>query len=721
MTTSPALSRRGMLAASAAASLFLTARPSAASIGGVTFVRDAAALAGNPVYAPWPGPNGGVPPWDKVKVEHLKPALVQAMKDQLANIDRITANRAAPTFDNTVAAYEASGRALERAGTIYGVLSSSLSTPEFRAAQPELEALFAAHANAINQNAALYARIKAVEATRETSNLTPEQQRVVWLHRTDFIRGGAELSPAARIRVGEISQELSQKFTAFRRNLLADEETWIVVDDRAALRGLPDAFIDALAMAAEERGLKGRWAVVNTRSSVDPVLTYADDRDLRRRVWTAFIMRGDNGDANDNKALIADILKLRHERAGLLGHPTHAHMRLHNTMAQTPQRAMTLLEQVWRPAVARVHEEVRDMQTLADGQGGGIKIAPWDYRYYQEKVRKARYDLDEGEVKAYLQLDQLRDAMFWAVGRNFGWTVVAADLPVYHPDVTAWQVKDAQGRHIGYFYFDPFARSGKRSGAWMNQIRSQERFAGAVTPVVSNNENFVKPAPGRPALISWDDATTLFHEFGHGMHGLASDVVYPSVSGTNVPGDFLEFPSQMWELWLSDRQILGRFALHHETGRPMPTELMDKVERARHFNQGFATVEFLASAIVDMRYHLAETPPSDPAAFEKAVLAEIGLPDELVMRHRSPQFGHIFASDSYSAGYYAYLWADTLVADAGERFATAPGGFFDPELSRRYYDIALKVGNSRDPAETYRMLMGRDADPAALLRKRGFA
>src|SRR5690606_20366495 len=322
--------------------------------------------------------------------------------------------------------------------------------------------------------------------------------------------------------------------TAFRRNLLADEETWIVVDDRAALRGLPDAFIDALAMAAEERGLKGRWAIVNTRSSVDPVLTYADDRELRRRVWTAFVMRGDNGDAHDNKALIAEILKLRHERAGLLGHPTHAHMRLHNTMAQTPERAMTLLEQVWRPAVARVHEEVRDMQALADSQGAGIKIAPWDYRYYQEKVRKARYDLDEGEVKAYLQLDKLREAMFWAAGRNFGWTIVAADLPVYHPDVTAWQVKDAQGRHIGYFYFDPFARSGKRSGAWMNQIRSQERFAGAVTPVVSNNENCVKPAPGRSALLSWDDATTLFHECGHGMHRLASDVVSPAVSGADV-------------------------------------------------------------------------------------------------------------------------------------------------------------------------------------------
>lgn len=678
-------------------------------------------MSANPAYALWTGPDGGAPAWDQVRVEHFKPALTQAMQEQLANVAVITSNPAKPDFDNTIAAFEASGRALERAASLFYVFGSSLSSPEHRDIQPELNALLATHNTALYQDAALYQRIRAVEEAKDQMDLTSEQKRVVWLLRQSFIENGAELTPEQSAKVGALTQALSEHFTRFSRNLLADEETWIAVSDRHRLAGLPDGFIDALASAALERGVEGHWAIVNTRSIVETVLTYAQDRALRQEVWSAFTLRGDNNNANDNKALITEILRLRHERAQVLGHATHAHYRLHNTMAQTPERAMALMKTVWEPARQRVLEEVRDMQALADSEGANLKIAPWDYRFYQEKVRQLRYDLDANEVKAYLQLDHLRDAMFWAVGRTFGWQISQATLPVYHPDMTSWQVKDAQGSHVGYFYLDPFARTGKRSGAWMNQIRSQGSFDGAVPPIVTNTENFVKPAPGQIALLSWDDATTLFHEFGHAMHGLASKVTYPSVSGTNVPGDFVEYPSQLWELWLRDRELLSRFALHYQTGKPMPEALIDKIDRARHFNQGFATAEFLASAIVDMAYHLAETPPSDPVAFEKAILDEIGLPDELVMRHRSSQFAHIFSSDHYSAGYYAYLWADTLVADTGEAFATAPGGFYDQDMARRYYEIALSAGNSRDPAESYRMLMGRDADPQALLRQRGFA
>jgi len=721
-------SRRALLtgcaagAALAALPQFANATSGTEVFDGVTRVADASALADNPAYAAWTGPYGGVPAWDRVRVGHLKPALLQAMADQRENVRRIAANPAAPTFANTIAAFEASGRALERAAAIYQVLGSSVSTPELRALEAELDGRLAAHTNAINQDADLYRRIKAVHEAADAHGLTPEQKRLAWLHHSAFVRAGAELDPRKRARVAQINETLAVRFSAFSQNLLADEETWITVRDRRELEGLPPSTIAAMAALAAERGLDGGWVVVNTRSSVDPVLTYAADRDLRRRVWTAFVNRGDNGGPHDNKALITEILALRHERARLLGFESHAHWRLQDTMAGSPGNAMALLERVWAPAVARVHEEVADMQALADAAGDGISIEPWDYRFYQEKVRKARYDLDQNEVKPYLQLDRLREGMFWAAGRNFGWRFEEVrNAPVWHRDVAVYRVSNADGSHRGLFYFDPFARSGKRSGAWMNQIRSQERFAGRIDPLVSNNENFVRAAPGEPVLISWDDATTLFHEFGHAMHGLASNVQYPALSGTSVPGDFLEFPSQMWELWLRTPEILSRFAVHVDTGAPIPADLVRKMENARHFNQGFATVEFVASALMDMRYHLAGPGPIDPESFERETLAQLGMPKALVMRHRSPQFAHIFSSDAYSAGYYSYLWADTLVADAGEAFASAPGGFYDPELSRRYFDVALTVGNTRDPAETYRAFMGRDPDPSALLRARGFA
>ncbi len=434
-----------------------------------------------------------------------------------------------------------------------------------------------------------------------------------------------------------------------------------------------------------------------------------------------FVNRGDNGDEHDNNTTITEILQLRAERAKLLGFPTHAHWRLENSMAKTPERAMELMEAVWKPAVARVHEEVRDMQALADKEGAKIKIQPWDYHYYMEKVRKARYDLDQNEVKPYLQLEKLREGIFWVAGElfNFNFTP-ATNVPVAHPDIRVWEVTDkTTKKHIGLWYFDPYARAGKRSGAWMNAYRSQERVNGEVTTIVSNNANFVKGKPGEPLLISWDDATTMFHEFGHALHGLNSNVKYPSLSGTAVARDYVEFPSQLMEHWLSTPEVLNRFAVHYQTGKPIPQTLVDRIKKSSTFNQGFATVEYLAAALVDMKLHLAGDQKIDPDKFERETLTQLGMPDEIVMRHRLPHFMHIFSSDSYSAGYYSYLWSDVLTADAFGAFVEA-GGPYDKKVAERLRKYIFSVGNTIDPAEGYRSFRGRDPKIEALMKKRGF-
>jgi peptidyl-dipeptidase Dcp len=433
-------------------------------------------------------------------------------------------------------------------------------------------------------------------------------------------------------------------------------------------------------------------------------------------------MRGDNGDEHDNNATISQILQLRAERAKLLGYQTHAHWRLENAMAKTPERAMELMMAVWKPAVTRVHEEVSDMQALADKEGAGIKIEPWDYRYYMERVRKAKYDLDQNEVKPYLQLDKLVEAIHWVAGELFNFKFTpATDVPVAHPDIRVWQVSDkTTGKHIGLWYFDPYARKGKRSGAWMNAYRSQERINGEITTIVSNNANFVKGKPGEPLLISWDDATTMFHEFGHALHGLNSDVTYPSLSGTAVARDYVEFPSQLMEHWLATPAVLQKFAVHYQTGKPIPQALVDKINRSKTFNQGFATVEYLAAAILDMKLHLAGDQKIDARAFEKSALAEIGMPHEIVLRHRLPQFMHVFSSDGYSAGYYSYLWADVITADAFGAFTEA-GGPYDKKVADRLRKNIFSIGNTIDPAEAYRNFRGRDPRVEALMKKRGFS
>jgi peptidyl-dipeptidase Dcp len=674
----------------------------------------------NLLLAPWVGPAGGVPPFNQVSVADFKPALEAAMTENLAEIDHITRNPAAPGFGNTIAALERTGHTFNRVSAIYGVWSSTMSTDEFQAVEREMQPKLAAFSDEIYQNVALFARIQAVYGSME--KLTPIEQRLCWFYFNNFVRAGAKLDVPAKLRVAQINERLASLFANFSQNLLADEADHVLyLKSEADLAGLPEPLRAAAHAAAAARGHRGEWAILNTRSSMDPFLTYADRRDLREKVWRTYYSRGDNGDVHDNKKIITEILALRAERAKLLGYPTHAHWRVADSMAKTPEAAMDLMMRVWPAAVAREHEEVADMQAIAEREHAGIKIAGWDYRYYAEKVRKAKYDLEMNEVKPYLQLEKLREGMFWAAGQLYGFTFTqVSGLPVANPDVRVWEVRNAADAHVGFWYFDPYARPGKNSGAWMSEYRGQENLDARIFPIVSNNTNFVKDEGGSPLLISWDDAVTLFHEFGHALHGLNSDVKYPSLAGTNVVRDFVEFPSQLNENWLSTPEVLSRFAVHYQTEKPIPPELVAKIKKASTFNQGFATVEYLASALVDMKLHLAGDRPIDPAEFERTTLASLGMPAEMVMRHRTPQFGHIFSSDAYSAGYYSYLWAEVLDHDAFEAFTEA-GGAYDKTVAKRLHDAIMVVGNSVDPGQAYRNFRGSDPKIDGLLRARGFA
>jgi peptidyl-dipeptidase Dcp len=675
----------------------------------------------NPLLAKWTGPFGGVPPFAKVKVDLFKPAILAGMDEERREIDVIAKNTAAPSFDNTIAAMEDTGRTFDRVMRLYGIWSSTMNDAEFQAVEREMAPKLAAFSDEIKQNEALFKRIEAVYNSPEKAKLTPEQQRLVWRHYTSFVRAGAKLDAAAKKRVAEVNQRLASLFTSFSQNVLADEENYsVVIDKEADLDGLPESVRSAAAAAA--KGMEGNWVITNTRSSVEPFLTYSTRDELREKVWKNFVSRGDNGDARDNKKIISEILKLRAERAKLLGYPTHAHWRLENSMAKTPERAMALMDEVWPAAVARVREEVADMQALAKKAGVKRKFEPWDYRFYAEKVRKAKYDLDENEVKPYLQLEKLREGMFWVAGQLFGFAFTpVTDVQVYHPDVRVWEVKDkTSGKHVGLWYFDPYARKGKKSGAWMNAYRIQERFKGEITTIVSNNSNFVKGKEGEPILISWTDAQTLFHEFGHALHGLSSNVTYPTLAGTQVARDYVEFPSQLLEHWLSTPELLEKYAVHYQTGKPLPKELAAKIEKAATFNQGFITVEYLSSALIDMKLHLAGDKDIDAGAFERDTLKALGMPAEIVMRHRTPQFSHVFAGDGYSAGYYSYLWSDTLTADAYNAFTEAKGPY-DATVAERLRKHVFSVGDTIDPAEGYRAFRGKDAGTEALMKKRGFA
>ncbi|MEM6688332.1 MAG: M3 family metallopeptidase [Planctomycetota bacterium] len=677
---------------------------------------------------PWPGPHGGVPPWNQVRSEEFLPAFEAAIQQTESEWREIAADEQTATFANTIEALERSGEVLRRLESIFFVHASNLNIGPIADLEKQIIPMLSQHEDRFYQNEDLLRRIETVyrQSLESPDEFSPSQKRLVKDLYETFGRRGANLNDAEKARLTQINSRLARLYTDFSQNVLEEEKghvTWI--DDQSRLAGLPDSVVEAMRNAAIERDeSEGKWAVTNTRSSMDPVLTYAEDRALREQVWRRYYNRGDNGNQYDNNAIIAEILKLRAARAKLLGFPTHAHWRMADTMAGKPEAAMDLMMSVWPQAIERVLQEVADMQAIADAEteqqsSAAIKIEPWDYRFYAEKVRKAKYDLDLTEVKPYLQLDRLVEAMMWAAGEIYDLKFnQISGIPVFHPDVTTYEVTDGQDNFVGLWYLDPFAREGKRSGAWMTDYREQSNLDSPVRPIVSNNSNFVKSGDG-PVLVSWDDAITLFHEFGHALHSLLSNVKYRSQAGTNVPRDYVEFPSQINEHWLSTPEVMSKFLTHVESGQPIPQELIDKIEKASTFNQGFATTEYLASALIDMKLHLAGDANIDPDRFEAETLAELGMPNELPMRHRTPHFSHIFSSDSYSAGYYSYLWADALTADAAERFEEA-GSFFDQAVADSLRQNVFSVGDTIDPAEGFREFRGRDVDTSALLRKRGF-
>ena len=668
------------------------------------------------------GPYGGVPAFDKMSLSDLEPAFEKAMAINLKEIEAIANNPAPPTFENVIVALEKAGVELSRIYTYYGIWRSNKSSPEFREIQGKLSPKLSAFSTKIIQNEKLFARVKAVYESDEMKQLTPEEQRVTWMRYNRFARNGATLDGEAKKRYAEINQELATLHTQFSNNVLADEENYVTYITEDQLDGLPASFVTAAKAAADARGESGKYAITNTRSSMDPFLTYSTNRELREKVWRTYYNRGDNGDTFDNNDIIKRILTLRDERVALLGYDNYAQWRLEDRMAKNPENAMDLMMKVWPAAIARVEEEVADMQAIADAEGADITIAPWDYRFYAEKVRQAKYDLDSNEVKQYLQLGKLREAMFYVAGRlfNFNFTPVeAGKVPVFHEDVKVWEVTDkTTGEHIGLWYLDPFARKGKRSGAWATTYRSYTTFDGKKTVLSSNNSNFVKGAEGEATLISWDDAETYFHEFGHALHFLSANVKYPS-SHSGVR-DYTEFQSQLLERWLTTDEVINQFLVHHETGEPIPAQLVEKIKKASTFNEGFKTTEYMASAIMDLKYHTTDPSKIDPDTFEREQLEQLDMPEEIVMRHRSPHFGHVFSSEGYAAAYYGYMWAEVLTADAAEAFMEAPGGFYDEEVGERLVKYLFSVRNAMDPAEAYRKFRGRDAKVDALMRDRGF-
>lgn len=676
----------------------------------------------NVLLKEWTGPYGGVPAFDKMQVADIQSAVEQGMKENLEEIDAIANSTEAPTFENTIEAMERSGSTLDNVFTYYGILSSNMSSPEFREVQATLAPKLSEFSSKISQNQKLFERIKTVYENAQKTPLEDDQQRVVDLIYKGFAMRGAALDEDKKSRYAAIDKELSTLYNTFSDNVLHDEENYVTYLDDTQLGGLSEGFIKSAAAIAKSKGQDGKYAITNTRSSMDPFLTYSTERALRKQVWTNYYSRGDNNDEYDNKALIAEILKLRRERVELLGHQNYAEWRLQDRMAKNPENAMQLMEAVWPAAIARVAEEVADMQAIANTNGDNITIEPWDYRYYAEKVRVAKYDLNSDEVKQYLQLDKLREAMFYVAGRLFNYKfepVPVGSVPVFHEDVNVWEVTDLDsGEHIGLWYLDPFAREGKRSGAWATTYRSHTTFDGKKTVLASNNSNFIKAAPGEAVLISWDDAETFFHEFGHALHFFSSNVKYPTLNGG--VRDYTEFQSQLLERWLSTDEVISKYLVHYKTGEVIPDALVAKIKKAATFNQGFGTTEYLASALMDMKLHLADPEGMDVGVFEKETLDALKMPKELPMRHRTPHFGHVFSGEGYATAYYGYMWADVLTADAAEAFTESEGGFYDKDMANKLVKYLFAPRNSIDPAEAYRLFRGRDAQIEALMRDRGF-
>jgi peptidyl-dipeptidase Dcp len=673
----------------------------------------------NPLLQPWQTPFE-TPPFAQIKPEHFLPAFAQAFADHSAEIVAITKDPAAPDFANTVTALERSGKLLSKVSAVFYDLVSAHSNPALLEIDKEVSLQMARHWNPIMMNAALFGRIAQLYQRRATLGLTPEQTRLLERSYTRFHRAGAGLDEAAKQRMAEINERLAHLGTSFSHHLLGDEQDWFMELGEADRGGLSDSFIASAKAAAQERGMEGKAIMTLSRSFVEPFLKSSTRRDLREKVFKAFTARGDNGNANDNNAAIVEILSLREESAKLLGFSTYAAYRLEDSMAKTPQAVRGLLERVWKPARARALRDRDDLQALVAQEGGNFALAPWDWRYYAEKLRQIRANFDDAAIKPYLALDHMIEAAFDCATRLFGLSFTERkDVPVWHPDVRVWEVKDASGRHQALFYGDYFARPSKRSGAWMTSLRDQQKLDGDIAPLILNVCNFSKGADGQPSLLSPDDARTLFHEFGHALHGMLSDVVYPSLSGTSVFTDFVELPSQLYEHWQEQPQVLQKFARHYQTGEPLPDDLLRRFIAARKFNQGFATVEFVSSALIDLEFHTQPASASrDVRAFERKELEKIGMPAEISLRHRPQQFGHIFSGDHYASGYYSYMWSEVMDADAFGAFEEA-GNIFDPAVAKRLHDDIYSSGGSRDPEDAYVAFRGREPEPDALLRRRG--
>ena len=674
----------------------------------------------NPLLDTWTTPFE-LPPFADIETEHFAAAFEAALDSHNHEIAAIADNPEPANYANTVLALESAGEQIDRVSSVFWNLTGAHTNPEMQKLERELAPRLTAHFNAITSNANLFARIDAIWTARDSLDLDDEQAQLLKRKHQGFVRAGAALDREQKQRLDQITERLATLGTQFSQNVLADENAYVLpLTSQADLDGLPDFVIEAAAAAARERGAEAEHVITLSRSLIAPFLTFSDHRHLREQAFKAWAARGENGGETDNREIIAETLALRQERARLLGFATFADFKLDNTMAGAPKAVDELLTTVWHPALKAAEDERARLAALAHAEGQNIDIEPWDWRYYAEKVRKADYDLDEAEVKAYLPLDQIITAAFDTAGRLFGLTFEEQHgLALYHPDVRAWEVSDRDGNHVGLFVGDYFARGSKRSGAWMTAFRRQRKFAGPRRPIILNVMNFAKAEDGKPTLLSFDDAHTLFHEFGHGLHGLLSDVTYGSLAGTSVERDFVELPSQLYEHWFDTEEVLNTFARHHETGEAMPAQMIAKLKAAKNFNQGFATVEYLASALVDMAFHGPDyAPDKDPMAFEAEQLAALGMPKSIIMRHRSPHFQHVFSGDGYSAGYYSYMWSEVLDADAFTAFEET-GDVFDAATAEKLKEFIYAAGGQRDADKAYLAFRGKLPTADGLLRQRG--
>ncbi|MCV0426860.1 MAG: M3 family metallopeptidase [Roseibium sp.] len=679
-------------------------------------------MTSNPLLADWATPFE-LPPFEDIDPSHFEEAFDAAMIEARRESDAIAEQEDAPTFENTITALEQSGKGLTKVASTFFNLTSADTNDALQKIERSIAPKLAKHSSDLLLNAKLYSRIATLWENRDSLELDEEEARVLERYHKMFQRAGAGLDEAEKSRMAEISQRLATLGTSFSQNVLKDEADFqLVLESEEDRAGLPDFLLTAAAAAAKERGLEDKHVITLSRSSIEPFLQFSTNRKLREEAYAGWTARGERGGETDNREIITETLALRAEKAKLLGFENFAEFKLDDTMAKTPDNVRELLTKVWQPAVTQARDEETKLAQMAQGGGENHPIEAWDWHFYSEKVRKAEHDLNEAELKPYLQLDNMIEAAFDTASRLFGLSFKELNnVPVYHPDVRVFEVLDKNGRHVGLFLGDYFARPSKRSGAWMSAFRSQHKLDGDITPIIVNVMNFSKGAPGEAALLTFDDARTLFHEFGHGLHGLLSDVTFPMISGTGVARDFVELPSQLYEHWLSEPEVLSKFAVHYKTGETMPNELLEKLLAAANFNQGFATVEYTASALVDLELHLLNDPKGlDLEEFENRELGKIGMPDAIKMRHRIPHFQHIFSGDGYSSGYYSYMWSEVMDADAFGAFKEA-GDVFHSETAEKLHTHIYSAGGRPDPEETYIAFRGRAPKIDALLKKRGFA